>query len=160
MNLGLPGNAATTLETMEALDGRRAHFAHVQFHSYGPEEPKTGLFGAAVGPLAEYVNTHSGVTVDVGQVMFGETTSMTADGAVGHFLAKLGGKKWFNLDVEQESGCGVVPMTYRDTNLVHAAAMGDRPGVVPCGSTTPSSARVVRSAPTTPTAAPSCRTRS
>ena len=34
-NLGLPGNAATTLATMAALDGRRAHFTHLQFHSYG-----------------------------------------------------------------------------------------------------------------------------
>ncbi len=120
LNLGLPGNAATMLETMQALDGRRAHLAHVQFHSYSAEEPKTGLFGSQVEPLAEFINTHGGVTVDVGQVMFGETTAMTADGAVGHFLARLGGRKWFNLDVEQETGCGVVPVTYRDQNLVHA----------------------------------------
>ena len=31
-------------------------------------------------PLAEYVNAHPNLTVDVGQVMFGETTSMTGDG--------------------------------------------------------------------------------
>ena len=29
------GNWATTLDTMKALEGRRAHFTHVQFHSYG-----------------------------------------------------------------------------------------------------------------------------
>ena len=34
-NLGVPGNADTTLETMRTLSGRQAHFAHVQFHSYG-----------------------------------------------------------------------------------------------------------------------------
>src|SRR5438445_475581 len=32
-NLGAPGNVATTLETMKVLDGRRAHFAHLQFHA-------------------------------------------------------------------------------------------------------------------------------
>src|SRR5262245_29183420 len=32
-NLGLPGNWATTLETMKALEGRRAHLTHIQFHS-------------------------------------------------------------------------------------------------------------------------------
>ena len=32
-NLGLPGNSVTTLATMAALDGRRAHFTHLQFHS-------------------------------------------------------------------------------------------------------------------------------
>ena len=34
-NLGVPGNAATTLASMEALAGRRAHFTHLQFHCYG-----------------------------------------------------------------------------------------------------------------------------
>src|SRR5690606_37690956 len=33
-NLGLPGNVAITLESMRAVEGRPAHFAHVQFHSY------------------------------------------------------------------------------------------------------------------------------
>jgi formylmethanofuran dehydrogenase subunit A len=120
LNLGLPGNAATTLETLRALDGHRVHLAHVQFHSYGAEEPKTRLFGSGVEALAEYVNSHTNVSLDVGQVMFGETTSMTADGAVGHFLARLTGRKWLNLDVEQETGCGVVPVTYSDRNHVHA----------------------------------------
>ena len=31
------GNASTTLETMRALEGQRAHFAHLQFHAYGGE---------------------------------------------------------------------------------------------------------------------------
>jgi formylmethanofuran dehydrogenase subunit A len=119
LNLGLPGNAATTLETLRALDGRRVHMAHVQFHSYAAEEAKSSLFGSGVAALADHVNAHEGVTVDVGQVLFGETTSMTADGAVGHFLARLTGWKWFNLDVELETGCGVVPVTYSDRNLVH-----------------------------------------
>jgi formylmethanofuran dehydrogenase subunit A len=120
LNLGIPGNAATTLDTLRALDGHRVHLAHVQFHSYGDAEPKTSLFGSRVGEIADHVNSHEGVTVDVGQVMFGETTSMTADGAVGHFLARLTGRKWVNIDVEMETGCGVVPITYSDKNLVHA----------------------------------------
>jgi formylmethanofuran dehydrogenase subunit A len=120
LNLGLPGNAATTLETLRALDGHRVHLAHVQFHSYGPAEEKTGLFSSAAEALAEAVNSQEHVTVDVGQVMFGETTSMTADGAVGHFLARLTGRKWVNIDVEMETGCGVVPITYSDRNQVHA----------------------------------------
>lgn len=120
LNLGIPGNAATTLETLGALDGHRVHLAHVQFHSYGPAEPKTNLFASRVAELAEFVNTHSGVTADVGQVVFGETTSMTSDGAVGHFLSRLTGRKWVNVDVEMETGCGVVPITYAEKNQVHA----------------------------------------
>ncbi|MBX6314341.1 MAG: formylmethanofuran dehydrogenase subunit A, partial [Isosphaeraceae bacterium] len=120
LNLGLPGNAATTLETMRALDGHRAHFAHIQFHSYGgsPDEPAS--IHARVAELADYVNAHASLSVDVGQVLFGETTSMTADGPVGQYLHKVTGRKWLSHDVEQETGCGVVPITYEEKNLVHA----------------------------------------
>lgn len=121
LNLGLPGNYRTTLETFEALNGHRAHFAHIQFHSYGgdPNDPLT--LDSRVEELAEVFNrpgsTHS---IDVGQVLFGSTTSMTADGAVGYFLHRVGGRKWLNHDVELETGCGVVPIDYKDKNLIHA----------------------------------------
>jgi formylmethanofuran dehydrogenase subunit A len=120
LNLGLPGNAATTLETLRALDGHRAHLAHIQFHSYGGTPGDTSSFASSVAPLAEYVNTHKNLTVDVGQVVFGETTSMTADGAVGQYLHAVTGRKWLSHDVELETGCGVVPITYEDKNFVHA----------------------------------------
>src|SRR5258708_39008870 len=45
---------------------------------------------------------------------------MTADGAVGEFLARVTGRKWVNVDVELEPGCGVVPITYSEKNVVHA----------------------------------------
>ena len=120
LNLGRPGNAATTLETMRALDGHRAHLAHIQFHSYGGDQNDTATIRSCVAPLADYVNTHSKLSLDVGQVMFGETTSMTADGPVGQFLHRVTGRKWVSHDVEQETGCGIVPITYSDKNLVHA----------------------------------------
>ena len=119
-NLGLPGNASTTLETLKAIDGHRAHLAHIQFHSYGGALDKPGDIASRVPELADYVNTHADLTVDVGQVVFGDTTSMTADGAVGQFLHGVTGRKWTSQDVEQETGCGVVPIEYKDTNFVHA----------------------------------------
>ncbi len=120
LNLGLPGNAEITLETMRALDGHRAHLAHIQFHSYGGSPSDLGKMDSQVGPLAEYINAHPNLTVDVGQVMFGETTSMTADGALGQYLHQVTGRKWISHDVELETGCGVVPITYDDKNAVHA----------------------------------------
>ena len=120
MNLGVPGNWETTLEGMRALDGHRVHMAHIQFHSYGGSADQKGDFGPMVGPLADHVNTHEGLTVDVGQVLFGETTCMTADGPVGQYLAGLTGRKWLSVDIEQEDGCGVVPITYDNRNHVHA----------------------------------------
>jgi formylmethanofuran dehydrogenase subunit A len=120
LNLGLPGNAASTLELMQALDGHRAHLAHVQFLSYAGEPSQPGSLAPGVADLADFVNSHPALTVDVGQVLFGETTSMTADGAVGLFLHNVTGRKWHNLDIEQETGCGVVPITYEEKHVVHA----------------------------------------
>ena len=120
LNLGLPGNAATTLETLQALDGHRAHLAHIQFHSYGGNPGDLGRFDSQAGPLADYVNSHPNLTVDIGQVLFGETTSMTADAAVGQYLHKVLGRKWVSHDLELETGCGIVPITYDDCNAVHA----------------------------------------
>ncbi|MGC8643266.1 MAG: formylmethanofuran dehydrogenase subunit A [Isosphaeraceae bacterium] len=120
MNLGIPGNWETTLEGMKAVEGHRLHLAHIQFHSYGGNADQTGDFDSKVEPLAEYLNTHENISADVGQVIFGETTSMTADGALGQFLANLTGRKWLSVDIEQEDGCGVVPITYNDKNYVHA----------------------------------------
>ena len=42
LNLGLPGNSDSTWDLIRALDGRRAHLAHVQFHSYGGSTGKLG----------------------------------------------------------------------------------------------------------------------
>jgi formylmethanofuran dehydrogenase subunit A len=119
-NLGLPGNWTTTLDTMKALDGRRAHLTHIQFHSYGGGPDDQGSFRSHVPQLADFVNSHADLTVDVGQVLFGETTSMTGDGPLGYYLHQVTGRKWFNGDTEMEAGCGIVPITYKDKSFVHA----------------------------------------
>jgi formylmethanofuran dehydrogenase subunit A len=111
-NLGVAGNSAMTLDTMRALDGRRAHFTHLQFHSYGGERGKS--WSSAARQIAEYVNAHPDITGDVGQVMFGDATTLTADGAVEYLLHMSTGKKWINADVELETGCGIVPYSYRE----------------------------------------------
>jgi len=111
-NLGVAGNVAMTLDTMRALEGRRAHFTHLQFHSYGGERGKS--WSSAARQIAEYVNGHPEITGDVGQVMFGDATTLTADGAVEYLLHMSTGKKWINSDIELETGCGVVPYSYRE----------------------------------------------
>jgi formylmethanofuran dehydrogenase subunit A len=116
-NLGVAGNWETTLDTMKALEDRRGHLTHVQFHSYGGEPG--GLFQSKTADLVEYVNTHPNLSVDVGQVMFGDTTSMTGDGPLGYLLHQVTGRKWINVDVENESGCGIVPIEYKDKSYVH-----------------------------------------
>jgi formylmethanofuran dehydrogenase subunit A len=117
--LGMPGNWETTLGSMQALEGR-GHITHIQFHSYGGGDADEETFCSRVQPLADYVNEHDNVTVDVGQVLFGETTSMTGDGPLGYYLHNVYGTKWFSADTELESGCGIAPIKYRNKSLVHA----------------------------------------
>ena len=119
-NLGVPGNFETTLATMKAVAGQRAHLTHIQFHSYGGKGTNESVMCSKVQPLAEIIENNPDLTVDVGQVMFGETTSMTADGPLGYYLHSIGGEKWFSADIELESGCGVSPIKYRNKNYVHA----------------------------------------
>jgi formylmethanofuran dehydrogenase subunit A len=117
-NLGAPGNFATTLETMKVLEGNRAHLAHLQYHAYGGDGWDT--IRSEASKVAEYFNAHPNLTTDAGAVLFGNTVTITADGPWQHLLYELTGRKWGNLDVENETGCGVVPYVYREKNLVNA----------------------------------------
>jgi formylmethanofuran dehydrogenase subunit A len=117
-NLGAPGNYTTTLETMKVLEGSRAHIAHLQYHAYGGDDWDT--FRSESAAIADYFNAHPNLTCDAGAVLFGDTVTITADGPWQHLLYQLTGRKWGNLDVENETGCGVVPYVYREKNLVNA----------------------------------------
>jgi len=117
-NLGVPGNVDTTIETTNVLEGRRAHLAHLQFHAYGGEDWSTMRSESA--RLAEHFNRQKNLTADAGAVLFGDAVTITADGPWQHLLHELTGRKWGNLDVENETGCGIVPYVYKDRNLVNA----------------------------------------
>jgi formylmethanofuran dehydrogenase subunit A len=115
-NLGVVGNVATTVATMRAIDGRRAHFTHLQFHSYatGPD----GTWRSGARDVVEHLNAHPELSGDVGQVMFGPATTVTADGPVEYLLYKSSGRKWVNVDVALQTGCGIVPYTYKEQAAV------------------------------------------
>lgn len=117
-HLGEPGNSATTLETMRALSGHRVHYTHLQFHAY--DISKQGGFASAAPRIAEYMNSHPEFTCDVGQLVFGPVTTMTADAPMEFRLHHLHKGKWANVDVEMETGSGVVPLVYRPKLLANA----------------------------------------
>jgi formylmethanofuran dehydrogenase subunit A len=117
-DLGMAGNVETTLASMRAVEGRRAHFTHLQFHAYSAGEDGRRRSGAR--QLAEYVNAHPSISADVGQVMFGPATTLTADGPVEYLLYKSSGRRWVNSDIELETGCGIVPHSYRERQAVAA----------------------------------------
>jgi formylmethanofuran dehydrogenase subunit A len=56
----------------------------------------------------------------MGQIIFTETTTMTADGPFQFILYELSGNKWVNSDVETETSAGIVPFQYKRKSFVHA----------------------------------------
>lgn len=122
-NLGKPGNYACTVETFNLVpdlnEKRQTLYAtHVQFHSYGGSDWKT--FCSKAEPVADTVNNRPQIVIDMGQVMFGKTTTMTADGPMEFNLYRLHHDKWSNHDVELETGSGIIPVLYRRKNLVNS----------------------------------------
>jgi len=123
-NLGKPGNYQTALDTMKCVENLAnerkpvIHITHCQFCAFKGSDWKTLESGAE--EIAKYVNNHSHVTLDMGQVIFTDTTTMTADGPFQYRLYQLSGNKWMNHDVETETSSGIVPFRYRRKSYVHA----------------------------------------
>ncbi len=118
-NLGVPGNYLSTLATMDAAEGLPIHLTHIQFHSYGTEGDRK--FSSSAAEIAEAVNRRRNVSIDVGQVMFGQTVTVSGDTMrqyANHGHAHP--NKWTCMDIECDAGCGVVPFRYRDQNFVNA----------------------------------------
>ncbi len=118
-NLGAAGNIASTLETIAALEGLPGHLTHVQFHAYGTEGPKK--FSSAALQLAEAVNANKNVSIDVGQILFGQTVTASGDTMRQFANSELGSpRKFIGADIECDAGCGVVPFKYREQSFVNA----------------------------------------
>ena len=110
-NLGLAGNVETALTTIAAAEGLPLHLAHLQFYGYGKEGDRG--FSSAAASLAEAVNASGSVTIDVGQVMFGQTVTISSD-VLRQFNARgrASPRKWLILDGDS-NGAGIVPYNYR-----------------------------------------------
>jgi formylmethanofuran dehydrogenase subunit A len=118
-NLGVPGNIDSTLATIAAADGLPIHLTHVQFHSYGTEGDRK--FSSAARRIADAVNGARNVSIDVGQVVFGQTVTASGDTMAQYRNTGLAQPhKWALMDIECDAGCGVVPFKYRDQNFVNA----------------------------------------
>ena len=119
-HLGLPGNWRTLHETMKTLDGLPAHLAHVQFHSYTGGNLDSESFGSGVAQLVDCFKKNKNLTLDVGQILFGETVAMTGDPEAAEHLAHTTGAPWNSHDLWLEGGCGVLPIEYKEKNLIHS----------------------------------------
>ena len=127
-NLARIGNYQTTIDTMEAVkdlatpERPAIHVTHVQFT--GRKGTSWLNITSGAPEIADYVNRNSHAEIDMGQILFGDTTTMTADGSFQYLLHLLSGNKWVNSDVEAESGAGIVPFNYRRKNYVNAIQWG------------------------------------
>jgi len=118
-NLGVPGNIRSTLATIAAADGLPIHITHAQFHSYEGGDGKRFSSGAAL--LAEAIRKNPNVTIDVGQIMFGQTVTISGDTMHQYAHVKFARpRKSALVDIECEAGCGVVPFRYRNRQFVHS----------------------------------------
>ncbi len=118
-NLGVPGNADSTLATIAAAEGFPIHLTHLQFHSYGTEGERK--FSSAALRIAEAVNAAPNVSLDVGQVIFGQTVTASGDSQLQYRNARHASpRKSVIMDIECDAGCGVVPFRYRDRDFVNA----------------------------------------
>ena len=118
-NLGVPGNVNTTIKQISAVEGKPMHLTHIQYHSYDNKGDKK--FSSGANLLAENINKNKNITCDVGQIMFGQTVTASADTMSqyrNHHFAHP--KKWIFADIECDAGCGIVPFEYRDKNFVNS----------------------------------------
>lgn len=118
-NLGVPGNVNATIQTLKASEGLPIHLTHAQFNCYGDG----GKFAMSSGAeaLAQFVNAHENVSLDIGQVVFGQTVTISADTrAQYNNRLHASPKRWTVSDVGCSAGCGVVPMRYQDDKYVHS----------------------------------------
>ena len=117
-NLGGPLSFATMAETIAAIDGRPVHLAHLQFSGYGSRGKAT--FASRAPELAALVDAQPNLTLDVGQVVFGPATTMSADTPLQYGLHRLTGHRWASVDIENETGTGVLPYSFSAHNYANA----------------------------------------
>jgi formylmethanofuran dehydrogenase subunit A len=117
-NLGVPGNVETAIATMEAAQGLPMHLAHIQFYGYGSEGEKGFSSGAA--RLMEAFRRHPNITMDVGQVMFGQTVTVSGDVIAQYSRhGDASPAKWVVWEAECDGAGGVVPYRYREKSFVN-----------------------------------------
>ncbi|MGD7035703.1 formylmethanofuran dehydrogenase subunit A [Methylotuvimicrobium buryatense] len=118
-NLGVPGNVDTALATMEAAQGLPMHLAHIQFYGYGNEGDRG--FSSAAAKLIDGFKKHPNITMDVGQVLFGQTVTISGD-VIAQYSRRndASPNKWIAWDAECEGSGGVVPYRYKETSFVNS----------------------------------------
>ena len=94
------------------------HLAHVQFYGYD-DEGKKGFSSGAV-KLTESINKNKNITVDVGQVMFKPTVTISSDILRQFEARKHAFPKKYIISEAEDGGGGIVPYEYKMKNFVNS----------------------------------------
>ncbi|WP_262966202.1 formylmethanofuran dehydrogenase subunit A [Methylobacter psychrophilus] len=118
-NLGIAGNVDTAIATMEAAQGLPMHLAHIQFYGYGAEGARG--FSSAAAKLIDGFNKHLNITMDVGQILFGQTVTISGD-VIAQYSRRNDAtpNKWVMWDAEDEGSGGVVPYRYKEKSFINS----------------------------------------
>jgi formylmethanofuran dehydrogenase subunit A len=85
----------------------------------GTEGPRK--FSSGARTIAEAVNARPNVSIDVGQIIFGQTVTASGDTMMQFRNAPLANpRKWILGDIECDAGRGIVPFRYREQSYVNA----------------------------------------
>lgn len=87
--LGTPESSASTVQWLEAMQGRRAHIAHLQYDCYKPDHK--WYLRSGVEDVLTSLQANKQLTADVGLTGFGPAYAMTADLALHDRLLDLFG---------------------------------------------------------------------
>ena len=121
-NLGMAGNIKSILNTIDAAEGRRMHLAHIQFYGYD-DKGKKG-FSSGSRELADAVNKNKNISVDIGQVMFKPTITISSDiWKQNQAKSNANPKKWIISEIE-DGGGGIIPYEYKE-KLYKCTPMGN-----------------------------------
>jgi formylmethanofuran dehydrogenase subunit A len=117
-NLGIAGNIKSIIDTIKGAQGRRMHLAHIQFYGYDQKGKRRFSSGAA--RLAETINKNKNISVDIGQIMFKSTVTISSDiWKQDKAKSHANPNKWVISEIE-DGGGGIVPYEYKEKNFVNA----------------------------------------
>ncbi len=117
-NLGMAGNVSSIIDTIDAAQGRRMHLAHIQFYGYG-NKGKKGFSSGAL-ELADKINKNKNISVDIGQVMFKPTITISSDiWKQNQAKSNAHPNKWIISEVE-DGGGGIIPYEYKEKNFINS----------------------------------------
>ncbi|MFG0251191.1 MAG: amidohydrolase family protein [Phycisphaeraceae bacterium JB051] len=119
--LGTPDSAWTTCQWLDALQGRRAHLAHLQYHCYDYDDD--WYLRSDVERVLKQLQANPQITADVGLTTFGPAYGMTADLALHDRLVELFGDEvgpTLRFQWEGRTSFGLQPLARDPQNLGYA----------------------------------------